>query len=45
MDNNQNKRSFTQEDEQRMKERAALRAKQREEKQRLEREKKERQKY
>lgn len=44
MDNNQNKRSFTPEDEQRMKERAALRAKQREEEQKLEREKKEKQK-
>lgn len=44
MDNNQDKRSFTPEDERRMKERAAARAKEREERQRLERERKERQK-
>ncbi len=44
MDKNKNNRSFTQEDEQRMKERSAMRAKEREEKQRLEREKKAKQK-
>ena len=44
MDKNPNNRSFTPEDERRMKERSAMRAKEREEKLRLEREKKERQK-
>jgi len=44
MDKDQNNRSFTQEDERRMKERSAMRAKEREERQRLETERKEKQK-